>query len=319
MKKYSLIILTLLFVANTKSQEYKNLIKSGNKWNILYEWFATCNCGGSETYSLTLSNDTLIENQIYKKLMCKLTSADNYGAVTENIYCAAALREDIEKQIVYVRYPNNEEQILFSFNVNTGDTILIKDVYKDTWTDSKTVRTVKNVGQYNFSGLTGKMITVCDTLYEIQRGYDYGKPVTYYHIYEVYRDVWYEGIGSMKSLIELGQRGIDVLQLICFWNNDDIIYHQSEHSECLYASYWNELKNVSEEKEFIMPNLTNGKLSIRDGIQVTLIQIFNTKGIKLVETKDKNIDLSNLANGLYFVKISTESGILNVEKVIKQN
>lgn len=319
MKKCLFFILLLFLATYANSQEYNNLIKDGYKWNILYEWVATCNCGGSETYSLTFSGDTLVENQSYKKLICKLTSADNYGNIVETSNYAAALREDIEKQIVYVRYPNREEQILFSFNVNVGDTVLVKDIYKDNWTDSKTVRTVEKIGQYNFSGLTGKMITVCDTLYEIQRGYDYGKPVTYYHIYEVYRDVWYEGIGSLKSLIELGQRGIDVLQLICFWNKDDIIYHQPEHTECLYASNWNGIENISDKNKFIFPNPTSGKLTIDNEMLVSLIQIYDTKGIKLVETKDKNIDISNLPNGLYLVKILTESGVLKNNRIIKQN
>jgi Secretion system C-terminal sorting domain len=93
----------------------------------------------------------------------------------------------------------------------------------------------------------------------------------------------------MKSLIELGQRGMNTLQLICFWNNDDIIYHQREHAECLYASYWNGIENVSEKNEFIFPNPTNGKLTIDNDIQVSLIQIYDTKGNKLVEQKHRYI------------------------------
>lgn len=321
MKKYSIIYLSVFISICAKSQGYRELIKDGNKWNILHEMIATCNCGDVRTYSLTISNDTLISSLNYKKVNCEIISANDDGSINKIKLYAAGIREDIDKQIVYVRYPNKEEQLLYTFNSHVGDTILIKDVYKDQWTDSKTVRTIKKIEQYNNGDNLGKKITVCDTTYSVQKGYDYGQPVTYNSKYEIFSDDWYEGIGSMKCLIDLNHLGIQAelkhLQLLCFWNNSTLTYHQEKYTECIYASHWTGINDISEKKVIIYPNPTNGKLLIDTNLNVSLIQIYNTEGNKMTETQNKNIDISSYPNGLYFVKIHSESGFMKVYKIIK--
>jgi len=67
---------------------YHELLKEGNKWNVLQEMMGTCYCGWATTFSYTLSNDTLIENVNYKKLMCEIFSAEQYNnkIVSETVY-----------------------------------------------------------------------------------------------------------------------------------------------------------------------------------------------------------------------------------------
>lgn len=324
-KKISLLLLgMLLFPIITKSQNYQPLLKDGNKWNMLYEMLTTCGCGESRTYSLTLSGDTLIELQNYKKVMCKVTYA-NYYSVNEMTLYAAALRENNDSQSVYVRYPNMDEQILYTFNHKVGDTLAVTDVYKDTWSDSKTVRTVKRVEQYSMGGLTGKMITISDTSYGYYTSPRW--PYKWSNITEIFSDVWYEGIGSMKGMIDLKYLSLpanfNVLQLLCFWNYDNQIYHQDKHSDCVIA-LWSGINDVSDKQKLIIQNPLNGKINIGNEAlsNLAIFQLFDSRGIlisknKLSEDK-KSIDISYLNAGLYLYKLMDNGKVLETGKFVKQ-
>ncbi len=320
MKKYLFIFLSVCFSNLVKSEGYQKMMKDGNKWNFLYELYTTCGCGGvTSTYSMTLSNDTTIGELNYKKMLCTIINANIFGTIYETTRYAAAVREDSAKQIVYIKYPAMDEQILYNFNLHVGDTLSVKNVYKDHWTDTKTIRTVKNIKQYDIGGFTGKMIVITDTVYSYYTSMHY--PYKWSSIYECFSDSLYEGMGSRIGLIDLNSAGIlqqeNRLQLLCFWNNDNLIYHQAEHSECVYALNTG-INDISEKKEIIYPNPASKKLVIDTDLKVSLIQVYNMEGKKELETKNKDIDISGLTNGIYFVKIHTESGILKVQKIIKQ-
>lgn len=69
----------------------------------------------------------------------------------------------------------------------------------------------------------------------------------------------------------------------------------------------------------IFPNPTNGVLNIDSQLEVTSIQIFNLNGknvYSIVNFDSKNsIDLSELDNGFYIIKINSEKGVYT-EKII---
>ena len=84
---------------------------------------------------------------------------------------------------------------------------------------------------------------------------------------------------------------------------------------------YNTLSNLS----FVYPNPSNGKFQfVIDGSQInknSKVEIYNLKGqiiYQSVITKTKsNIDLSNHANGIYFVKFYTEQSIFYKKIVIQ--
>jgi hypothetical protein len=319
MKKHLIVIFFTFLGVNVNSQNYQELLKEGNKWNILCELLATCNCGEAKTYSLTLSNDTLIGELNYKKLMCKIIAIED----TTTVY-VAAVREDVANQKVYVKYPDKDEQSLYDFNCQIGDTLFVKETLNDVWCNEKLIRFVKNVESYDIDGHAGKLITISDTLYRSCREHNYGEWVTVNTKYEVNTDGWYEGIGSLKSLIELEHidnfaSSVNALELLCFWNHNDLIYHHKYKSGCSYAFKFTGIEEIFHEKKIsIYPNPTKGELTINTDLDISSIQIYDIKGNTIIKTKQKNINISNYSKGIYLVKIHTISNEIKEYKIIKE-
>ncbi len=310
-------IICACFLLKVQAQNYHELLKEGNKWNFLKELNALCYCSSASTFSFTFANDTLIEDISYKKVMCEIFSEGKNNEIVSDAFYAAALREDVASQKVYVKYPNKEdEQILYSFNCQIGDTISIYEhTYlqgKDTITDRREVKFVKNVEDYNFNGYTGKKISVCDTTYHVESGFKE----------ETFTDVWYEGIGSLKSLI--GFVELDAytntyyLELLCSWNYNDLIYDNENRDECLYAYYTGTEEILNDSKIAIYQSLNKGELIVdSDDLDISTIQIYNLVGNKIVETTQKNVNIANFPHGIYLVKVQLSDNTVYTEKWIK--
>ena len=69
----------------------------------------------------------------------------------------------------------------------------------------------------------------------------------------------------------------------------------------------------------LYPNPTSDILNIETQQKISKIEIFDLSGklVKSVEGKAKNISVSNLTNGMYLIKLYTESGVMN-SKFIKK-
>jgi hypothetical protein len=94
-------------------------------------------------------------------------------------------------------------------------------------------------------------------------------------------------------------------------SDDEINPHQSVTSACLKTA----LQNIT-----LVPNPTTGELRITNyELEITDIEIFDVYGRKLkAENRRQNVfDISHLQSGIYFVRITTETGAV-VKKVVKQ-
>jgi hypothetical protein len=318
MKKYLLFTMLVFFTIQAQSQVYRELLKEGNKWNVLLELIATCNCGRATTYSFTLSTDTLIEDINYKQLMCETISVGDYDEIVSNTAFAAALREDIANQSVYVRYPNREEQLLYDFNPQVGDTIF---AYKES-DQVEIIRYVTGIGEYNINGYSGKKISISDTIYWTQ----YNRQTDSYYTSksETFWDEWYEGIGSLKSLIAIEDDNgyspaMNALELLCFWNYDDMIYHHEYREECVYAFYYSDIKEISNDRKITIDSTPDKReLIINSDVDILNIQIYNPAGNKIAETARKNINISNFPNGVYLIKVQLPDNTVHTKKWVKQ-
>ena len=301
-----------------QAQNYQELLKEGNKWNVLQELLTTCCSGFATTFSFTLSGDTLIENVSYKKLMCEIFEANWRNEIVSRIVYAVALRENVENQKVYVKYPNDEEQILYSFNLQIGDTISIHEHTDWLFGTERIVKYVKNIEDYNFNEYIGKKISVSDTTYNITRGFKY----------ETFTDVWYEGIGSLKTLIPFYYNGSDTfeyeysaqnngMELLCFWNYDDLIYRHEYREECVSA-YTVGLEDISNNRKIVIyQNFDKGELIIDSDLDISIIQVYNLMGNKIAETTQKNVNITNFSNGIYLIKVHLSDNTIYTEKWIK--
>lgn len=79
---------------------------------------------------------------------------------------------------------------------------------------------------------------------------------------------------------------------------------------------------VSATEMSIYPNPTSGMLNITSNEEINSVEIFNSIGNTVVSSKvagnSSAIDMSNLPNGMYFVRVSTLNGIETVKVVLER-
>ena len=89
------------------------------------------------------------------------------------------------------------------------------------------------------------------------------------------------------------------------------------------ARFFNYQLNTSEfelQQVEVYPNPTNSKVHLRSkNSSIEKVEFYNTSGkiMKTVENKFEILDISDLSNGIYIMKIHTNLGVLN-EKIIKK-
>jgi hypothetical protein len=304
MKKILITLLTVFITLNLFSQNYKKLVDISNKWNYLDEAITSNGEGEAKTFSLFISNDTTIQNTTFKKVMSKIIRFNRIDTVY-----AAAIREDTLSQKVFVKLPNEQERTLYSFNQKIGDTISIDTT---NWKDAYTVRYIKSIDTYDFNGSKGKRIEICDTTFRIN--------ATHMTPYESYTDFWYEGIGSLKELFELYHIGAfsSRLELLCFWNNGNLNYHNPNRSECQYAfASIDGLEDIKDSGFSIFPNPTTGKVTIESPKQIDNICVVDILGKTILNSRNNYIDLSEFKNGFYILRIKDKSGKHFEKKILK--
>jgi Leucine-rich repeat (LRR) protein len=68
----------------------------------------------------------------------------------------------------------------------------------------------------------------------------------------------------------------------------------------------------------IFPNPTEGSLKIKCvNCTIKNVRVFNAIGQSIIESKTPILDLSDLGAGMYIVRVTSESGLIKVEKIMK--
>ena len=79
----------------------------------------------------------------------------------------------------------------------------------------------------------------------------------------------------------------------------------------------NSIEDISLSTISIYPNPTTGLLNITSGEQnIQLVSIYSLSGAKMFSTQDTILDISHLAAGIYFVRITTNKGMIT-KKIVK--
>ena len=72
----------------------------------------------------------------------------------------------------------------------------------------------------------------------------------------------------------------------------------------------------------IYPNPTSGMLNVTSNEEIDSVEIFNSIGNSVISSKvsgnSSAIDMNNLPNGMYFVRVSTANGIETVKVVLER-
>ena len=305
MKTIFITLLILIFSVEIFSQDYRKLVDTTNKWNYLDQAFLTSGVGEAKTNSLFITNDTIIEEVSYKKLMCKIIRE-----IDTSIVFAAGIREDTINQLVYLKTQFESEKLIYSFDHNVGDTISIDTT---SYGDACFIRFVKSIDTYDFNGFSGKKIEICDSVYYLNNP---SWPPS-----EIYTDFWYEGIGSFVSifnLLDIGSLPISEVELLCFWNDDNLIYQSPEWNVCEYAIIITSINNnliIPDLKIYPIP--VSNQLMVSTVTEIKEIQLLDINGNLIFSTTRKDIDVSTLTDGIYLLRIVTESNEIINRKIIK--
>jgi len=79
------------------------------------------------------------------------------------------------------------------------------------------------------------------------------------------------------------------------------------------------LEDLSLTNTTVYPNPTTGYLAVNSKISISQLQIYNTLGQLIMTKKNrKDINISTLEQGLYFLKVQDVNGNYTSRKIIKK-
>lgn len=211
----------------TPPPEYIPMLVSGNQWNELAENVSLPpEYQYQRTYITKTGHDTLINGVNYSKL---LTAKDESSGIWLN---NGYIREDIETRKVYYK-PQKDEQEVLLYNFNVLDMRVGNEIQSyDLQSKTNVLLSVGRV-EYNFLGGKSRMVvTLRSTSLDVNC--------------ICYEDhVWIEGIGNtdgfLRSTMAIPLDGSDKMSLLCFSQNDELVYkpENTNVEDCFIYKYIN--------------------------------------------------------------------------------
>jgi len=264
---------------------------------------------GTPYYSRTyFIGDTVIGAYTYHKVYSTSSmyyTAGGYypGPVPAQPY--NAIREDLPAKRVYLLdLYTGVERLLYDFSLHTGDIAVIDS----TILPPDTIR-VTGIDSVNVGGFYHKQLLLASSVPGMG----------------MMAANWIEGVGSDAGLQEHYTEGFEFSnQLACFSVRNVAEYPAGTSSTyCGFALGIKELEgNVIAVT--LGPNPAADEVSLRISCKDTYsVDVMNAKGEVILSKKDlqlsgTRLDISSLAKGIYFVRISDPKGNSATRKIIKQ-
>lgn len=292
-KPMKTIILTIIIpfsflLLNAQKYEYIPLVNDTHLWS-----YCDIVKVGVDEYDLKYSQfnfegDTIIHAITYKKLFqqdCNLNKS----------YYMASLREENKK--IYAIYPEKQdEQKIYDFSLVVGDSIQspydINHYFKVTKVDTVEVGATKR-----------KRIKL-----------DF--------------DTWVEGLGTLDRFLIFPLQGLALYDLGVRINyqkqGDEIIYTSNEWyfniNEC-NTSLIDHIQPNKSVAYFTTPELLKVETALTDSNYT--FELLDLTGKLLVQNtlnaKDNVVNVGQLSNGLYIIRLSRNREVCFIAKIIKQN
>ena len=286
------------------AQPYKSIFgNEKTQFNIFYFFRAMKNepcCGITEIFHV--ENDTIIEEQLYKKISCG--SRPYYSGI----------REDTIEGKIYVYDDPFGEILTCDFNLSVGDTFFFP---QDNPYGSNPNNLKKNNG-----------FMIADSVYSIdgQKTITFDGP--YYkegdNVYKYYFDffpkvIFIEGIGPNYGPFDWSS---EQQMLLCVHKDDDLVYMQQEDIGCELDNPGGGINDVDINKIKIIPNPVYTEFNVQsDAINLDEVFIYTIQGqcvsnIKIDEEFQK-INIAGLQAGFYLLKVKDIQGNFYTTKIIK--
>ena len=200
-----------------------------------------------------------------------------------------------ENKFVYISQFQNEERILYDFNLVVGDTFEI-------WVNNELI--VEKIDTTTL--LNGEERTRWHVRCEDDVFIGYGTE-------------WVEGIGNINGLLaheEMCFPDVDASRILCMYKNDTLIYDDPDVDGC-----WRMLTSTSDpygDHISLAPNPAQDYLII-SGIddEKFKVEIINPLGNVIYRGDESTIEISNVPAGFYFAKIHFQDKSVCTKKFIK--
>lgn len=311
-----IILLSFIFIPIIAGQvawgqTYHPFPDSNAVWNVL-EYTHYPDSTRYNTIHYALFGDTLINSLNYHKIFRNNGLTDSTIELSSpNTIYYGALREEVSTKIIYyLPKDSSQEGLLYKFDINIMDTIVIQSIWGDN-------------------------IVRCDAIDSILINNQYRKKFIMWHPFSSTWETWIEGIGSTKELLyNYHDLFYPYTELLCFFNNDILIYHLNSttypggfpsYDSIFYSGCFHECiiitnLNVLSINEIISvcpnPIVDKSILKIPDSFSIknATVGIYNIQGIlvrkiKITEGRELYLDKSEFSAGLYFFKIINEHTI----------
>lgn len=229
-KKILFIYLSCCLFLNANAQTENTIVNDNSSWAILkYGLGAFYIPGTVITEYVFFDGDSTFLGKQYKKVF--------------------SYKDQLHENIIYNGLMREQDQKTYWIIPNTGTEILLYDfsLQEGMYFGTDITMYIKEVGFVNINGEQKKQIKLS---YEPNETW-----VT---------DTWIEGIGSLRGLFKPNLYGSGGMELLCFYQNEELSYKNPDYDECycdtsenLYIlllqqrNQWNELvKNPSLPPEY---------------------------------------------------------------------
>lgn len=291
MKKVTIILLLLMGAINIKAQDYHPLVEDGKQWNVLFSYpWSPPEPQHKYTDIYKIEGDTLLDGVTYKVMY----ATRNENLIGWNLW--GFIRETEDGQVFSRRPSTSDEQLLYNFSMEVGDTICMCDYGYD-----ECCMVVIEKGETIFNGESRQQIVL---------EYPWGNGE---------REVWIEGIGSLYGIIDSGSLFLTggSTNLLCYYEDGDLIWHNTMPG--FDMCYIINPDGIEEDETFsvvsVFPNPSKGKVII-EGVEVTEVKVYNALGqlVKIVRETNE-IDVAGLLEGVYLLRIVDERGTNHTKRV----
>lgn len=193
---------------------YKPLVVEGNRWNELLTY-------GINSYNKTqvfkIEGDSIDDGIAYKKIVYTI---DSLG---QNWIQDGLIREDVAQKKVYFKRNNEQEYLLYDFDVQPGDVIISRS---SVLGDSINIRIDSvdairiDAAKYKKFYVSTKRLTHDESEYEFSGN----------------KRIFIEGIGSLDGILQIGDPDIVGVGhgLLCFYRNDRLFLKNGADTSCYY-------------------------------------------------------------------------------------
>ena len=303
---YTLLALLLMAGRVTmQAQEWMSLLKDNSEWNII--WQSTgVPTPELVTESLMLSGDTLVDGELYKKVLRKLSSETQYwhGSLEYDLY--GIIKEEESGKVFYKPKEQEIEYLLYDFGMNVNDTAVMYWCQLPNPNCEIHVR-IDSIATQHIAGTERKVFYVSS---KDMFGDEWH-----------WLNTWVEGIGAMEGLLYschvVNAGGITLHELLCYHEDGELVWQNPNYNTCLIDP--ESIQDNTEESGLqVYPNPARDRV-VTEGIEVAEVQVYNALG-QMVKTvrRTNEIDLSGLVDGVYLLRITDAEGKVYTNKITIQ-